>query len=303
MFFITLKRIIKSGVISFWRNRWVSLATILVMVLALFMVGALLFSNVLLSSALSRLEDKVDISIYFRTDAPESEIKNLLSSLSGLPQVKEVEYVSREQALEDFKKRHQNNSLVTRSLDELEDNPLGASLNVKAKDLGQYEAIARFFEAGIFSSIIDKVNYFQNQLIIDRLSGILGASRQVGMGASAVLALVAVFVVFNTIRLAIYTNREEISVMRLVGAKNNYIRGPYIVEGVLYGVIAAVSAMIIFYPLTLWLGPQAERFFGGPDLFSYYLENFFEIFAILLFVGVFLGVISGWIAVKRYLKI
>jgi len=290
MFFITLKRIIKSGVISFWRNRWVSLATILVMVLALFMVGALLFSNVLLSSALSRLEDKVDISIYFRTDAPESEIKNLLSSLSGLPQVKEVEYVSREQALEDFKKRHQNNSL-------------GASLNVKAKDLGQYEAIARFFEAGIFSSIIDKVNYFQNQLIIDRLSGILGASRQVGMGASAVLALVAVFVVFNTIRLAIYTNREEISVMRLVGAKNNYIRGPYIVEGVLYGVIAAVSAMIIFYPLTLWLGPQAERFFGGPDLFSYYLENFFEIFAILLFVGVFLGVISGWIAVKRYLKI
>ena len=303
MFFVTLKRIIKSGVISFWRNRWVSLATILVMVLALFMVGALLFSNVLLSSALSRLEDKVDISIYFRTDAPESEIKNLLSSLSGLPQVKEVEYVSREQALEDFKKRHQNNSLVTRSLDELEDNPLGASLNVKAKDLGQYEAIARFFEAGIFSSIIDKVNYFQNQLIIDRLSGILGASRQVGMGASAVLALVAVFVVFNTIRLAIYTNREEISVMRLVGAKNNYIRGPYIVEGVLYGVIAAVSAMIIFYPLTLWLGPQAERFFGGPDLFSYYLENFFEIFAILLFVGVFLGVISGWIAVKRYLKI
>src|SRR3989344_2504487 len=303
MFFITLKRIIKSGVISFWRNRWVSLATILVMVLALFMVGALLFSNVLLSSALSRLEDKVDISIYFRTDAPESEIKNLLSSLSGLPQVKEVEYVSREQALEDFKKRHQNNSLVTRSLDELEDNPLGASLNVKAKDLGQYEAIARFFEAGIFSSIIDKVNYFHNQLIIDRLSGILGASRQVGMGASAVLALVAVFVVFNTIRLAIYTNREEISVMRLVGAKNNYIRGPYIVEGVLYGVIAAVSAMIIFYPLTLWLGPQAERFFGGPDLFSYYLENFFEIFAILLFVGVFLGVISGWIAVKRYLKI
>ncbi|MEK7133370.1 MAG: permease-like cell division protein FtsX [Patescibacteria group bacterium] len=303
MFFITLKRITKNGVISFWRNRWVSLATILVMVLALFMVGALLFLNVLLSSALSRLENKVDISVYFRTDAPESEIKNLSSSLSSLPQVKETEYISREQALDDFKKRHQNNSLITRSLDELEGNPLGASLNVKAKELGQYEAIARFLEAGVYSSIIDKVNYSQNQLVIGRLSGILGASRRVGMGASLVLAVIAVSVAFNTIRLAIYTNREEISVMRLVGAKNSFIRGPYIIEGIIHGILAAFAAMVIFYPLTLWLGPRAESFFGGPDLFAYYLANFFEIFAVLLFVGVFLGIISSWIAVKKYLKI
>ncbi|MBI2628374.1 MAG: ABC transporter permease [Candidatus Niyogibacteria bacterium] len=303
MFFVTVKRIIKNGVISFWRNRWVSLATILVMVLALFMVGALLFLNVLLSSALLRLENKVDISVYFKTDAAENEIKNLSLSLSSLPQVKEVEYISREQALDNFKKRHQNNSLITRSLDELEGNPLGASLNIKAKELGQYEAIARFLEAGVYSSLIDKVDYSQNQLVISRLSGILGASRRVGLGASLVLAVIAVLVAFNTIRLAIYTNREEISVMRLVGAKNSYIRGPYIMEGILHGVLAASAAMIIFYILTLWLGPRAEHFFGGPDLFAYYLANFFEIFAVLLFAGVFLGMISSWIAVKRYLKI
>lgn len=303
MIVTTFKRMLRNGLNSFWRNGWVSFATVLVMVLALFVMGALLFSNVLLSSALSRLESKVDVSVYLKTDAAEDDIQNLLRSLSALPQIKEVEYVSREEALRKFKERHSDNELIARSLDELGENPLGASVNIRATNPNQYEGISKFLEGSIFAPIIDKINYFQNQAVIARLTGILAAARNVGIGVTAVLALIAALVTFNTIKLAIYTNREEIAIMRLVGAKNNYIRGPYIVEGILHGTLATMLTMTVFYPLTLWLGPKADRFFGGPNLFDYYIDNFFQIFILLLFVSITLGALSSWWAVKRYLKV
>lgn len=299
---VYFKRVIKAGIVSFWRNGWVSVATILVMVLAVFMVGALLFSNVLLTSSLTRIEEKVDISVYFKTTAQEDEVLDLRDSLAALSEVKNVEYVSREEALAQFESRHVNNALITQSLDELGENPLGANLNVRAKSPDQYESIARFLESGAYDNIIDKVNYRQNKIVIDRLSNILAASRALGFGATLILALIAVLVTFNTVRLAIHVNREEIRIMRLVGAANNFIRGPFIIEGILYGVIAGVFVMALFYPLTYWLGPKTVRFFGGPDLFQYFMANFFEILLLLVATGVILGSISSFIATRKYLK-
>ena len=298
-----LRRVIKEGVINFWRNGWVSLAAILVMVLSLFMIGSLMFSNVLLTSALSRIEDQVDIGVYFKKEATEDEILNAQAALLQLAQVKSASYISEDEALEKFRTRHATNALITQSLEELGENPLQASLNIKAKDPSQYEVIARFLDASAYSALIDKINYFQNQVVIERLSGFLGASRAAGFGITIVFSLIAMLVVFNTIRLAIYTSRDEISVKRLVGATRRHVRTPFLVEGAMYGIISAIITMIIFYPLTLWIGPAGARFFGGPNLFNYYLSNFFEIFFILLAVGVVLGVISSSIATRRYLKI
>jgi cell division transport system permease protein len=300
-----IKRILKQGLINFWRNGWVSLASVLVMVLTLFVVGILFFSNLLLTSALERLEDQVDISVYFKTEAPVDKILSLKSSVEKLGEVERVEYISREEALSRFKERHRENVLITQSLEELGENPLGASLNVKAKDPRQYEAISRFLESGPPAGgeeIIDKINYRQNQVVIERLNQILQSSRALGLGGTIVLAAIAVIVAFNTIRLAIYTSRDEISIMRLVGATNSYIRGPFLVEGVIHGLLATIVTTIIFLPLASWLGPKAEHFFGGPNLYNYYLSNFLAIFAILLLVGVVLGVISSLIATRRYLK-
>lgn len=300
---VELRRAIKEGMLSFWRNGWVSLAAILVMVLALFMIGFLLFSNVLLTSALSRIEEQVDISIYFKKDATEEEILNTQAALSQLAQVKSVSYVSEEDALEKFRTRHAANALITQSLDELGENPLQASLNVRARDPNQYEVIARFLESSAYSSLIDKINYFQNRVVIERLSGFLAASRAAGFGITLVFALIAMLVVFNTIRLAIYTSRDEIAVKRLVGATRRHVRSPFVVEGAMYGIISALITAAIFYPITLWLGPVTERFFGGPNIFGYYLSNFFEILFILLIMGVVLGVISSSVATRRYLKV
>ena len=287
---------------NFWRNGWVSLATILVMVITLFVLGSLIFGRALLNSTLSQLEDKVDITVYFKTGANEGEILSMKDKLSKLDEVKEINYISSEKALQDFRERHADNALITQSLDELAENPLGANLNIKAKDTSQYESIARFLEASAISSI-DKINFRQNKAIIERLGNILNASRNAGIGATLVLGIIAVLVAFNTIRLAIYTSKDEITVMRLVGASSRHIRGPFIVEGIMYGVFAAIFTMFIFYPLTLWLGPLAERFFNGPDLFAYYISNFFQIFAILLAAGVGLGSLSSYIATRRYLKV
>lgn len=300
---IQLKRAVREGVVNFWRNGWVSIAAILVMVLALFTIGTLLFSNVLLTSALSRIEEQVDISVYFKKDATEEEILNVESALSQLPQVKSVSYVSEEEALEKFRTRHAANALITQSLDELGGNPLQASLNIRARDPDQYEVVARFLDSGAYSSLIDKINYFQNRVVIERLSGFLAASSAAGFGITLVFSLIAMLVVFNTIRLAIYTSRDEIAVKRLVGATQRHVRAPFLVEGALYGAVSAIITIAVFYPLTLWLGPYTERFFGGPNIFRYYLSNFFEILLILLVTGVVLGVISSSVAIRRYLRV
>lgn len=299
---VALGRVLKTAGVNFWRNGWVSLATILVMVLAIFMVGSVLLFQVLLTSTLDQVEKKVDVSVYFKTDADESEALRIKDLVAKLPEVKTVDFISREDALRTFKDKHSGNALIASALDELGENPLGASLKIRATSPSEYEAIARFLEDGSFSTI-DKINYRQNKIVFDRLAMILATSRKVGGGISIVLGVIAFLVAFNTIRLAIYTARDEISIMRIVGASNWFVRAPFLIEGILYGVCAGVATMLIFWPLTLWLGPRAQVFLGGINIYNYYISNFFQFFFILFFVGVAIGVISSFVATRRYLRI
>src|SRR3989344_2644193 len=198
--FINLSRITKGGIVKFWRNGWISFATVLVMVVTLFVTGTLLLGNVILTSVLDSLEDKVDVTVYFRSDAPEGEVLAVKDSISKLGEVESVEYISREEALTRFSERHKNNALITQYLQALGDNPLGASLNVRAQDPAQYRTIASFLEANVISSILDKVNYRQNELVIERLSSILKTSQRIGVVVSLLLIAIAFLVAFNTIR-------------------------------------------------------------------------------------------------------
>lgn len=302
MIFTSFKRVIKNAFINFWRNGLVSLATMLVMMLAIFMAGSLFLFQVLLKSTLTEVEKKVNISVYFKTDAAESDTARLRDLVENLPQVRVVEYMSREEALRIFKERHRDNSLIASALDELDSNPLGANLRVQATNPSEYEGISRFLEEGDFP-FIDKVNYRQNKRVFDRLANVLSMTRRVGFGISLTLGFIAFLVAFNTVRLAIYNARDEISIMRLVGASSWYVRGPFLVEGIIHGVFASIAITILFWPITLWIGPRAREFFGGIDLFDYYVSNIFQFFSLLLLVGIVLGVLSSFIATRRYLKI
>lgn len=291
---------------NFWRNGFVSLAAILVVVITLFTMGTLIFSKAVLESALAHIQDKVDISVYFKNDANEKDILDLRDSVSKLSEVKSAEYISAEKSLEDFKERHRDNATLMQSIEELEKNPLGAVMNIKAKQVSQYGSVASFLNSKnepLESSIIDKINYFQNKKIIDRLSKIIDSSKNLGVIASLVLVIVSILVTFNTIRLTIYSSREEIEVMKLVGASNRFASGPFVVEGIMYGFFSALITMIIFYPIIVWIDPKITTVFSEVSLLGYYINNFVQIFALLLATGVLICSFSSIIAVRRYLKI
>ena len=228
--------------------------------------------------------------------------------IEGLAEVSSVTYTSREQALQDFKERHQNDEFTLQALDELSDNPLGASLNIKAKDPSQYESIAQFLNqepalSSDGSSIIDKVNYYQNKVAIDKLTGIIDAADRLGTAIILVLVLISVLITFNTIRLTIYISREEIAVMRLVGASSTYIRGPFMIVGIIYGTVAGILTLLLFYPVTYWLGGVTQDFFIGLNVFDYYASNFGQIFLVVIGSGIVIGALSSYLAVRKYLKI
>jgi len=261
-----------------------------------------------LESLLGQIKDKVDINVYFKTDANASDIQAVRKALTARPEVKAITYTSADEALAAFKARHQDNNLIIGSLSEISTNPLGAVLNIKAKDPSQYESISKFLSTDPVlspggSTIIDKVNYNQNKLAIDRLTKIIDMVQKTGFLITILFSILAILVTVNTIRLAIYTAREEIGVMKLVGASNNYVRGPFVIVGIMNGIVATALVMIILYPLTVWVGNHTENFFGGLNITDYFLSNFFQLFGILLATGIILSVISSFVAVGRYLKV
>lgn len=309
MIWLTTKRIIKSGFVNFWRNGFVSLSSIVVMVITLFVIGSLIFLNAMLKQSLEILRDKVDVNVYFVTSAQEPDILSIKQALEAKPEVERVTYLSRDDALARFRERHQNDEVELQALEELGDNPLRASLSVKAKDPSQYATIAAFLasDQSVVSQdgtpIIAKVNFTDNKIAIDRLTVIINAIKRFGVGVTVVLAAASVMIVFNTIRLAIYIAREEIAVMRLVGASNAYIRGPFVFEGMMYGFVSGIITLLLFYPITLWLGPKTEAFFGNINIFSYYAANFPQVFGTILGAGILLGAISSFLAVRKYLRV
>lgn len=307
MFWIKVQRVVKSGWINFRRNGLVSYAAILVTTITLSVVTAIFLFQALLQNAIMQVQQKVDIAVYFTIDAPEENILALQDTLEKLPEVASVKYSSADEQVAAFRARHGDDYLTLQALDELGDNPFGGSLQIKAKDSTQYEAIASVIEgdnqiARTNASIIERINYSQNKLVIDRLNTLIHNARQIGGGITIILALISIVIVFTTVRLTIYMAREEIGIMRLVGASTSYVRAPFIVGGLLYGFFAWIITMIIFLPLTYFLGSHAADLIG-INLFSYFVSHLFSIGGIVLLIGLFLGAISSYMAVRRYLNV
>lgn len=291
---------------GFWRNAYVSLASIFVLTIALFVIGATMFLGQLLDTSLSTLQSKVDINVYFVPDAPQEEIDRIREAVAALPDVAAVTYTSSEDALARYREENKDDAVAMQALEELDENPLGATIAIQARETSQYESVASFLEEQRELEqpqvpVIDEVNYTRNKDSIDTLTTIINATERASLFVMGVLLIAAVLITFNTIRLAIYTSREEIAIMRLVGAGNMFIRGPFMLQGIMYGFVAGVLALLLFYPILVWLGPRTEAFFE-INLFDYYVVHFGEIFGVLVGIGVVLGLASSTLAVARYLR-
>lgn len=306
------KRIIKSGFINFWRSGAVALSSVVVLTTTLFVIGGLYLGQALLNSSLESLKNKVDISVSFQPYAAESDVLAVKKQLSLLPAVVEVTYRSREDELADFKNRNSDNALILQSLEEV-GNPLGARLNIRATDPIHYESIAKFLEgdSALISDssigqaggrdLIYTINYKKDN--IDRLSALIAGTRRVGSALALLLIFISVITVFSTVSLGIHVSREEIAVMRLVGADNRYIRGPFIIEGIIAGILASLLAMSLLYPAAIWARAATAVFPDRLDLVSYYLNNFSILFFLILGAGAVLSVIASFLAVRKYLKV
>ena len=299
------RRIVRSGFINFWRSGIVSLSSVVVLVTTLFVIGGLYLGQAFLNDSIQAIKDKVDISVSFQPYAVESEVLAYQKQLELQPTVAKVTYRSREDELADFKERNKVNALILQSLEEV-GNPLGARLNIQATDPSHYESIAKYLNQDNALTtdgrdLIYTVNYKKDN--IDRLNALIAAARRVGSAVVIVFIIISVLTVFSTVSLAIHVSREEIAVMRLVGADNRYIRGPFIVEGMVTGIFASLLAMLILYPAVIWASQAASAFPESLDLVGYYLNNFATLFFLILGSGLILSAVASYLAVRKYLKV
>lgn len=273
------------------------------MALTLLLFLGLLSLQFLTFQIVSTLQDKIDVSAYFNSEATEEQMLQVKSDLQSLPDLVDVIYISRDQALAEFKARHAQDQLIQDSLAQLDSNPLAASLNIKIKDPSKYASIAQFLENNKFRSVIEKIDFYENRGIIERIQKISGGIRDWGLVATLVLALIAVLVTFNTVRLTIFNQKQEIEIMRLVGASNWHIRGPYLAEGGMYGLFAAALALGVFYPVAYFASGKISSFAPEINLFGYFIGGITQVFLLVIALGIFLGVVSSFIAIRRHLRI
>lgn len=299
-----LRRVIRSGFQNYWRNLGLSLATTFVTTLTLLALSLILLINLLLGIAMESVESKVDISVYYDPLASEEQIATSRAQIINIEGVSDVKLVSREEALEQFKSEHDSNALISSSLEELDDNPLQTTLVIMAENPDDYAAINEALSKMVDGQIIERVNYDDNRATIDRLSRLSLWMSTGGIAAGVILAAIAILVVFNTVRLTIYSRREEVGIMKLVGATNSFVRGPFIIEGVLYGFAASIVTLAFIWPLLFWVSPKVENFFGTSSIvFDFIQQNLALVILGELAIGMILGIISSLLAVRRYLRV
>jgi len=305
MFLLALNRAILFALQSFWRNVWLSLATIFVIFLALLSVNFLIVVNVISNSAISAVKDRIDVSVYFKPEVRESKIAEIKTRLESLPQIKSIVYRSAEESLDTFKARHEGDSKIQDTLKELAGNPMGGTLIVQAKELKDYPEILKALDDPSYGDLIEEKNFDDNRLVINRINLIANSAKKVVLAISLVFVIIAILIIFNTVRIAIFTHQNEIAIMKLVGAGNWFIRMPFIFESILCGLLGCVVTVIFLYPLISGLQPYVASFFNGVnfDIIGYFNHNFITIFGSELIAIIFINIVSSGIAMGKYLNV
>jgi cell division transport system permease protein len=303
--FTNLKRIIGFAFNDFSRNKGISVAAIFVLVVTIMLVSGLLFFQGMAGYLASQIQNKIDITAYFKTDTQEKDILNVKDEVITMTSnIKSVEYVSQDQALISFNQVHQGNSVLAKALQEVGDNPFEASLNITTNgDPAQYAEVANILQTADFASLLDKVDYSQKKDTIEKVYSITKNINLFGLVLGIILVLVAALVVYNTVKLGIESSKEEISTMRVVGASDWFIRGPFIIQGIIYGVIAFIICILISGLSAYFLSPKVSIILPGFDLYGYFLTNLWIFVVLQLCFGIGVGAISAFLVVKKYLEV
>ncbi len=280
---------------------WLSLVTVIILVLALFSINMLLVVKVIGDTAIEAVKERVDVNLYIKQDAEESEIMALKSKVNNLSQVREVNYISKEEALDFFKEQNANNPEAMQALRLLERNPLTPNLVIKPSDPNDMDALIGELNK-IENPIIESRNFLNHKELLERIRSITDKVSTAGLVVSTIFVLITLLVIYNAVRVAIYTHHQEISIMRLVGASGWFIYMPFIFSSIIYTLIGVLVVIGILYPFLSLLQPYLEAFFVGYNfnIIGYFNNNFFLIFGVQ-FLGIALvNIIASLIAIRKY---
>ncbi|MEK7598573.1 MAG: permease-like cell division protein FtsX, partial [Patescibacteria group bacterium] len=297
--FLTITRTFKAALKSFIRNSWLSIGTSGILMLSLYVIGILILITFASNSILRNIQQKASISIYFKPDVEENAISQIKKDLEEDTDIQSVEYISKEKALDDFKRNNAGEQVILDSLKEIGDNPLLSSLVIRAKDPNLYQKIYDSVNQTSFKDEMSRINYGKNKEIINKLNTLINSVKKIGLILEILLIVISVLIIYNAVRLSIYSRRFEIEVMRLVGASNAFIRLPYVFEGILYGTIASLISMLLLFLTVRSVSPYVSAVAPATNVTYFYLSSFWKLFALQFFGGIFIGVGSSWISMRK----
>jgi len=297
---LTAGRVFKMALVSFWRNRLLTLATTVVIVLALFIISVFSLAIIVSNKASTSLKEKVDLTVYLKDADTDEQISALEEIIRSRPEVKSIKFLSKDDALENWRQSHSDNSDIANAISET-DNPLPRSFEIKTSDPEEIEIVANFLDNQDYAALIQDISYKKTKDIIDRLVRITGFVRTIGLSLSLIFILVSVLIVYNTLRLTIYSRSDEIEIMKLVGASDSYVRLPFMIEGMTYGFLGAIISSVVFYTVSQVSLPSAESYLGISGLTASLSDSLWLIIIIQFVIGLVMGAVCSLVAMRKYL--
>lgn len=292
---------------NFVRNATLAIAAMAVMLITLTIILFSIIANATFTNTIQQITDKIDISVYLKDTVNEEQRQKIMADLRAIENVKSVEFVSKDQALDSYKNANKDNLDLLLAISQT-DNPLPASLRIKPKDPNKIDQIRAYVEKPeVKEQQSDETSYSGDRKeAIDKISRATTFLRQAGIGGIIIFTVVSILIIFNTIRMAIFNRRDELHIMRLLGASTWFIRGPFVVETVIYGVFSAIISVVICNSLFVVSASAFEASsLGVLDIkyaSDYFASRFWLILTLQLGIGILIGAASSVIATRRYLK-
>lgn len=301
---LKLFRTFNEGFQNFRRDAWLTVVTIIVMSLALYLMGIAFFSGYGILNALNNLEDKVNISMNFDFDVSEEDILNIKKEIEKIEEVKSVTYIPSDEAFERMKNTYGSDEIYMQVLDTIGQNPYPSSLIIVAKDSSDYEKIDKYLKDNYEDKLLNnkQSDYDSNKTAMDNIHRFIAFVRNVSLGFGLIMIFVAILLNLNTIRMSLYANRKEFEIMRLVGASNLYVKLPTIFEGFLYGLTSSILTIICLIGTVFATSSYIKTKIPEIDIAGFYVKHLFEMGLIVVVAGIFISTLSSYLAIRRYLE-
>ncbi len=306
---ITLGRIVHTGVVNFMRNVTLAVAAMAVMVVTLTIVLFSVITNATFENTIAQITAKIDVSVFLEDTTTDAQAQQMVATLKKQPDVAKVEFLNKAEALkQDIEQNRENNNL-SNAVAQLGSNPIPATIHVFPRDLNQVPAITNFLNQPAYKKLQtpDSPSYNGNRKeAIDNITHATNVLRKIGVVTVAVFAVICALIIFNTIQMAIFNRRDEISIMRLLGANTGYIRGPFVVESAIYGLLSAILSILIinsgFLASSNALQASSLGLLDINYANQYFDSHFWSLLLLQIAIGIIIGTVSSVIATRRYLK-